>query len=1696
MVCVAVDVASAEKVVGDAFRADLQALTRDRSRVIGSEGCDRAGAYIEETARKLPNVELKTHEFPVMVPVTRSATLDLGGGRVERVYPFWPAQVRVCSTPADGITAKLVYAGECRYEQLRPASLDGQIAVVEASAGSRWVEASYVGARAILILGTAQTSWSDLSAHDLRVPVNLPRFYVPPGALADELRAGKLSEATLKATVTWQRSTARNYYALVRPRVKQPQGWTQSQPPAALMFSVRYDATSLVPDLAPGAGQAIQAAAGLALLRDLSNQAWSRPVVVFFSGADGIQNLGTRNMLLALAEAPQAWREEQASLDAKIASAQGDLDRARFVAGDISKLSFRGDRGLVDRMVKIIETDLALEQDQLFRLRSLPRDELTGAQRQRMQELEARQRALNRLKYLLRQAPAELAGDEHRDMAQGYLQRAIARLGGDPNVEGLLQQYRARKEELNQRIALYQWLADATGREREPDKRRQTATRLIELLVGLDLTDRGQRVGPMFYGFFQRASGMPQILGYRDWLSGVERAFNENKAGSEWWGSVRDAVNIETLSQGRLPATYLAGPLATPGEIAQAWGVPGLSMITLNDLRLRRDTPADTLDRIDVTRILPQLDAVIEVFRRACDDPRFRGPTELRRQEVTITGQVLSQSPGRPVPDLPRDGFLATYYHAASKDKQIPMLGSLPWALGVRRNEVRQTDAEGNYLFEGLPKLRADRLEGIEKQQADMQYFDMHVYRMDPGSGAIVATTDLGEQAKDAKRVVDIKQDYKPVRSVVFNCEEFTLTRLYDPRFLQTLGEVLPLDARRNAEPQRFNMMMADQMLAGFVEPGTPLHLLIRYGRVGNRLVLLNMGDERRDAEIGRKERETSGVESEISDEISEISALPSSSSDLLNSASRRSSTSVRPLGYTPRQLNNLPPLALAASRDFYRLDDERLADYRRAGVSSSLIDSLHSEARQQIEASEASRRADNGVGLIRNATGAWANEARVYNAAQDMARDVIRAAIFLLMLCVPFAFCMERLIIATPNVYRQIAGIAGIFAAMTLALWAFHPAFRISASPLIIILAFAIILMSIVVILVVYQKFDSELKRISTGRGTAGTAGGVGSAGVLMSAVLLGIANMRKRKFRTLLTSLTIVLITFAVLCFTSTTRYVGTAVDATGLATSHPGILLRQRGFRPMPEIVPDQLRAVVADPKLDVRGVNVVERWWAVSTSEPNEKYNVTGSAGTIALPAILGLTPGESRLSRIADVIGPAKFSRLEKGEEHIIYLAKPNADALDVAEGDTIRLGGIDLAVAGVFDAGAFDRDVLTLSGEPIAPLKFIAGQLDAGGRKLDDTESESLDVSAAGELGGTYEHLPSTDFAIVPASVARKLYKSTLRSVGFRLDDEKAVKRVSDELARRFSLAQFAGYDDGVRMVAASNLASVSGAAEVAIPLMIAGLIIFNTMMGSIAERRREIHVYTSLGLAPLHVGALFVAEAMTYGLIGTVFGYIIGQGAGTVLLKLGWLGSVTLNYSGTSAMMTMGLILFIVLLSALIPARLASKIAAPSIERNWRVPLPQNGTITAELPFTINKTAADGALAYLAEWFDDHREGNIGKFASARIEPFASDDGRSHGLRTSVWLTPFDLGVRQQLELVIHPGAFPDIYEVQVKLSRQSGDDGSWYRMNRPFLTELRKQFLQWRSLSPARMTQYVEQSRALAFTTPAEAQAIPASA
>lgn len=1649
---------SARAQIDDAqYRADLSALGSLPTRAVGTDGYYKAADYLEQQIKALgPNVELQRHEFPALVPVTKSATLSIGG-RDERVYPFWPAVVRVNATPAEGLGGNAVYVGEGAFETVKPASVYEQIAVVEGNASrGGWQQVAAFGPKAILILGSDDQTNTALRTHDLTIPLNIPRFYVPSGPLADSLRKGVDGPVTLRASVNWERRTLRNYYAFVKPARPAPDGWTQSSPPAALMFSVPFEAGGLVPDLASGAGQAINTAAGLALLRDVAKSPLDRPVVVYFSGGDSLQYQASRNMLMALADPPVIWRTALDELRVKQQAVERDLGRLRALLAKPDQIDVVEDASAIDRVKKLIETDSTLEQDRLFRLRILPKEARTSGQEAELTELEQNQITLSNLRFAVERRPEELREPDKNELARRYIRRAIVRLGGEPQAQaGLVQQYAERQGELTRRIELYEWLAGALGRNKNPGDKTNNS-RLIELLVGLDLSDQGVRVGPMFWGTYFRQNVISVIQDYGEWMTRQLRAAQDGKEQVAWLDdNAKRVLDLEPLGNARSPQSWLTADLPLPSEIGQAWGVPAFSMVTLDDLRLRRDTPADDLSKLSPEaidrNILPQVRAVRSLFRSAWNDARFRGPVEVKWDRTQFTGQVVSPAPGRPVPDLPREGFVAAAYFVNDNLRPVPGVRWLPYTMGVRKNQVVETDAEGSYRYEGLPKIGPGD---------DMTRYAALVYQMTPDTGAITATTDLVKSAEEKKWwYADLKTNVTPIRSPVFNAAEFSLIGLYDPRFLQGLGEVQLLDARRNASPQRYGMMIHREAMAGFIEPDMLSLLIFRYGRVGNRLLLLNVDPQR---------------------------------------AGKGPSEGAR--GFTLGQLNDLGPLSVQTTEDFHTLDEVRLNDYRRAGVQSALVDGLHKAAGEQLVDAKEALRADDGQEMVRNANGAWSDEARVYQAAQDMARDVVRAAIFLLLLCVPFSFCMERLLIGTPNIYKQIAYGCLIFAIMTAALWSFHPAFKISSSPLIIILAFAIIFMSIVVISVVYGKFDTELKRIRSGRGTTEGAS-FARTSVLMSAVLLGIANMRKRKFRTALTAITIVLITFAVLCFTSASVYVGTTALPTGVDSSHPGIMLRQRGWRPMPGPVLENLAAVLGKDSVG----RIAQRYWNVSAGDSNNMLHVVAPGDGRQPPTVfpaqaaLGLTGAEADVSpELVNVLGKDNFARLARGER-VIFLSNTIAQQLGVVQNQVVKLGGIDLQVAFVFSADDFDQRVLTLSGEPLAPLKYSSGALDAGGRRLDDQSSvESLDLdpdAAASELSaGNYEHLSSTRFVIIPAEISRLLPSSSLRSLAFREPNFEKVKPTADELARRFAVAMFAGFEDGVKMVSAGNLSSVKGGAAVAVPLAIAGLIVFNTMMGSIAERRKEIHVYTSLGLAPLHVGALFVAEAMTYGLIGTVFGYVIGQGVGTLLLKLGWLGGVTLNYSGTSAMLTMGLILIIVLLSALVPARLASKIAAPSIDRSWKVPLPRGDEIVATLPFTINKTAADGALAYLAEFFEAHQEGSIGKFSAGKVEAFTIEDdkpgltpGDSRGLKTVIWLTPFDLGVRQHLMLLIHPGQYPEIYEVQVVLQRLSGDDGSWYRMNRTFLTELRKQFLAWRSLSPQRMLDYVEESKSLFAQVPA---------
>ena len=86
----------------------------------------------------------------------------------------------------------------------------------------------------------------------------------------------------------------------------------------------------------------------------------------------------------------------------------------------------------------------------------------------------------------------------------------------------------------------------------------------------------------------------------------------------------------------------------------------------------------------------------------------------------------------------------------------------------------------------------------------------------------------------------------------------------------------------------------------------------------------------------------------------------------------------------------------------------------------------------------------------------------------------------------------------------------------------------------------------------------------------------------------------------------------------------------------------------------------------------------------------------------------------------------------------------------------------------------------------------------------------------------------------------------------------------------------------------------------------------------------------------------LFIAESIVYAIIGAVSGYLIGQGLSKIISVFHILPGLYLNFSSTSAEVSIGLVIAVVLLSTLFPARKASEVATPAVDRTWRLPEPR----------------------------------------------------------------------------------------------------------------------------------------------------------
>ena len=133
--------------------------------------------------------------------------------------------------------------------------------------------------------------------------------------------------------------------------------------------------------------------------------------------------------------------------------------------------------------------------------------------------------------------------------------------------------------------------------------------------------------------------------------------------------------------------------------------------------------------------------------------------------------------------------------------------------------------------------------------------------------------------------------------------------------------------------------------------------------------------------------------------------------------------------------------------------------------------------------------------------------------------------------------------------------------------------------------------------------------------------------------------------------------------------------------------------------------------------------------------------------------------------------------------------------------------------------------------------------------------------------------------------------------------------------------------------------------------------------------------------------------------------------------------------------------------------------------------------------PFTVAGAEVPAIYAYLKVVFDAYGEGSIGDFIARDVQVHIDDSQGDpiYDLEMTAWLAPYDLGISQTVHLRALSTGEHNIYRIEMDLQRVCGAVASWIRMNRNFLSVLRKRFLVWRTLPESLRDDYRERSQAV---------------
>lgn len=261
----------------------VRAIVRFGSRVTGYDGYLKTRDYIAKTLEQY-GINVTFQKYRVVVPFDEGSRIIVIGedGSIlgnYTAYALWPNGVNPSSTPPEGLSGKLIYAGRGALTDFDGKHVEGSIVLMDYNSYDNWLNAAKLGARAVIFIEPADVpSYFENLKKFTDTPIYFPRLYVSR-TIGEELKKLSNKDVLVRVFVNikWREVEAENIIGVL----------PGENPNDVILVTTHFDAWSPVPALACSAHEALPASYLLEFARVLSGARVKPPRTiwfVFFSG--------------------------------------------------------------------------------------------------------------------------------------------------------------------------------------------------------------------------------------------------------------------------------------------------------------------------------------------------------------------------------------------------------------------------------------------------------------------------------------------------------------------------------------------------------------------------------------------------------------------------------------------------------------------------------------------------------------------------------------------------------------------------------------------------------------------------------------------------------------------------------------------------------------------------------------------------------------------------------------------------------------------------------------------------------------------------------------------------------------------------------------------------------------------------------------------------------------------------------------------------------------------------------------------------------------------------------------------------------------------------------------------------------------------------------------------------------------------